>query len=101
MNPGLRSNANLTQNTAFRLVAGDAQRVGLVTGFRELGTDTLAVDLSDLAMTSTSTEQQLGRLFAAYVRITSFSRGSAFLLQHGGQSVGEYTSAGLARGVWR
>jgi hypothetical protein len=97
----LRTNAELAQNTAFRLASGDAQRVGLVTGFREIGLDTLAVDLTDTALSSNSTESQLGRLFAAYVRITSFSRGSAFLLQHGGQSIGEYTSTGLARGDWR
>jgi hypothetical protein len=97
----LRSNDELGQTTGFRLAAGDARRVGLVTGYREIGPDTLAVDLSDLAMSSTSTEPQLGRLFAAYVRITSFSKGSTFLLQHGGQSVGEYTSTGLARGDWR
>ena len=99
--PSLRSNDDLGQSTGFRLAAGDAQRVGLVTGYREIGRDTLGVDLSDLAMSSTSTEHRLGRLFAAYVRITSFSKGSAFLLQHGGQSVGAYTSTGLARGDWR
>jgi hypothetical protein len=97
----LRSNDELGQNTGFRLATGDAQRVGLVTAYREIGTDTLAVDLSDLAMSSTSTEHQLGRVFAAYVSITSFSKASTFLLQHGGQSVGEYTSTGLARGDWR
>jgi hypothetical protein len=75
--------------------------VGLVTGFREIGVDTLAVDLSDLAMTSNATEPQLQRLFSAYSDMTSHSQASTILLQHGGQSVGEYTSPGLARGDWR
>jgi hypothetical protein len=100
-NPAFRSNNELNQNTEFRLATGDAQRLGLVTGYREIGPDTLAVDLSDEAMTSTSTEPHLGRVFAGYRSVTSRSQGSTLLLQHGGQSVGEFTTHGLARGDWR
>jgi hypothetical protein len=64
------------QNTEFRLAIGDAQRLGMVTGFRKIGPDTLAVDLTDLAMTSTSTEHHMGQMFAAYHRITPSAQGA-------------------------
>lgn len=96
-----RSNADLLHHTSFRLAIGDAQRLGLVTSFEEIATKTLAVGLSDIAMTSPSTESLLGRIFQAYDRITSEDASSILLLQRGGQSVGEYTATGLARGDWR
>jgi hypothetical protein len=100
VNSQLRLNTELLRDTEFRLAAGDAQRMGLVTGFRETASDTLAIDLSDQAIGDGSTERHLGRLFAAYRGIAS-GRGSVLLLQHRDLWVGEYTSTGLARGDWR
>jgi hypothetical protein len=99
--PTARTGEDLMKNAGFRRAITDAQLAGLVLGFREVGVDTLALELADLALTSPSTDQNLGRLYLAYRGTTEYRPASAMQLFHDGQRIGWYTSSGLAWGVVR
>jgi hypothetical protein len=97
----IRTADELMNNLGFRRAMTDAQRIGIVTAFREVGRDTLAVDLADLALTSASTDHSLGRLYLAYRGTTAYRPSSAMELFHDGQAIGWYTAAGLTWGMVR
>jgi hypothetical protein len=99
--PTIRSAEQLMKNLGFRRAMTDAQRTGIVTGFREVGLDTLAVELADLALTSAATDQNLSRLYLAYRGTTAYRPASAMELFHDGQAIGWYTIAGLMWGTVR
>jgi hypothetical protein len=97
----IRTADELMKNLGFRRAMTDAQRIGIVTAFREIGRDTLALDLADLALTSASTDHSLGLVYLAYRGTTAYRPSSAMELFHDGQAVGWYTTAGLAWGMVR
>jgi hypothetical protein len=99
--PTIRSAEELMNNMGFRRAMIDAQRIGLISDFREIAIDTLALDLADLALTSPSTDHNLSALFLAYRGTTGYRPGSAMKLFHDGQSIGWYNQAGLAWGSVR
>jgi hypothetical protein len=99
--PTIRSAEELMNNLGFRRAMIDAQRLGLVSDFREIAIDTLALDLADLALTSPSTDHSLGGLYLAYRGTTGYRPGSAMKLFHDGQSIGWYNHAGLSWGMVR
>ena len=96
----LRSNAELRRETSFDLAAGDSERLGVVERFRESGTDTLTVQLTDSAFTANATDRILSHLYSAYLATTSYDAQTILLLIHGSRVVGEYTNAGLTKGAW-
>jgi len=96
-----RLSEELMKNAGFRRAITDAQLAGLVTGFREVGVDTLALELADLALTSPGTDQSLGRLYLAYRGTTGYRPATAIQLFHDGQGIGWYTTAGLGWGAVR
>jgi hypothetical protein len=97
----IRTADELMNNLGFRRAMTDAQRIGIVTGFREVHPDTLALDLADLALTSPSTDHSLGRLYLAYRGTTNYRPSSAMELFHDGQAIGWYNTAGLTWGTVR
>ena len=96
----LQENKTRDEQYAIQAMA-DAQRIGIVSGFNEIAVDTLALELADLALTSTSTDRSLNGLFLAYRGTTGYRPGSAMELFHDGQSIGWYNKAGLVWGVVR
>lgn len=99
--PTIRSAQELMNNLGFRRAMIDAQRIGIISDFHEISPDTLALELADLALTSPSTDNSLSGVYLAYRGTTGYRPGSAIKLFHDGQSVGWYTTAGLAWGVVR
>jgi hypothetical protein len=99
--PCIRKADELMENLGFRRAMTDAQRIGIVTGFNEIAVDTLALELADLALTSSSTDHSLSGLYLAYRGTTGHRPGSAMELFHDGHSVGWYNSSGLIWGAVR
>ena len=97
----IRTRDELLDNLGFRRAMSDAQRIGIVTDFREIGRDTLAVELADLALTSASTDHSLGLVYLAYRGTTGYRSSSAMELFHDGQGIGWYNTSGLAWGSVR
>jgi hypothetical protein len=97
----IRTPNQLLDNLGFRRAMSDAQRIGIVTDFREVGRDTLAVELADLALTSPSTDHSLGLVYLAYRGTTDYRPSSAMELFHDGQAIGWYNTAGLSWGMVR
>lgn len=92
-----RGNAELLQQPDFSLAVGDCTRLGLIDAYGESARNTLVVDLTDAALSSSSTEYNLGRLFDGYQRTTGGHPASVLELRHGGAKVGQYTTTGLVR----
>jgi hypothetical protein len=90
-----RTNDELMESVSFRTAVDDVLRLEIITGFRELRPDTLTVDLGDGALTSASTEYNLGRLYLAYRTTTDYSGEGALELQHDGRRVGLYVPGRL------
>lgn len=97
----VRTPDELMKNLGFRRAMNDARRIGIVTGFREVGRDTLAVQLADLALTSASTDHSLGLVYLAYRGTTDYRPSSAMELFHDGQAIGWYNTTGLTWGTVR
>jgi hypothetical protein len=96
-----RSRADLNADVSFRLAMSDAQRVGIITDCEEVGTATLAVDLTDAGMAEGAAARHLDRIYAAYKRLSSWEPATILVLRHNGLSVGEYNSGGIAKGDWK
>jgi hypothetical protein len=96
-----RGNAELLLEQDFGVVVGDCMRLGLIAAYGETTRDTLVVDLTDEAMTSSRTEYYMARLFDGYLRTTGGSTSTIVELRHNGRKVGESTARGLSRSNWR
>jgi hypothetical protein len=90
-----RSKDELMKSVTFRRAVADVLRLKIITDFRELRPDTLTVDLGDGALSSASTEYNLGRLYLAYRTTTDYSGEGALELHHGGRRVGLYVPGRL------
>jgi hypothetical protein len=90
-----RTNDELFRSASFRQAISDVQRMNVISGFQELRSDTLTVDLAEGAFTSASADYNLGRLYIAYRGTTDYRREAALELRNGGQRVGLYTQSGL------
>jgi hypothetical protein len=95
-----RANAELLLEQEFGLAISDCTRLGLMLSYGEVARDTLVVNLTDEAMTSSATEYNLGRLFDGYLRTTNGSPATLLELRHSGRKVGVYTDRGLTRTNW-
>jgi hypothetical protein len=96
-----RSSAELLRTPDFNLAVTDCLRLGLIVSYDEVARDTLVVELTESAMTSSSTEYNLERLFDGYQRANFGRSASNLQLRYLGAKVGEYTRTGLRRTNWR
>jgi hypothetical protein len=94
--PAARTNEELMSGLGFQRAMTDVLRLGIAVRFCELRPDTLTLDLGDGAMTSASTEYNLGRLYAAYRALTEYSPETALELLHQDRLAGWYTVGGLS-----
>ena len=94
--PGARPNEELMAGETFQRAMADVLRLGIAIRFCELRPDTLTLDLGEGAMTSASTEYNLGRLYTAYRALTEYSPETALELRHQDRLAGWYTIGGLS-----
>ena len=94
--PGGRANEELMGNETFQRAMTDVFRLDIAVRFCELRPDTLTLDLGEGALTSASTEYNLGRLYAAYRGLSDYSPETALELRSQDRVAGWYTIGGLS-----
>jgi hypothetical protein len=88
--------ARLSRHVGFRQAIGDATRLGIVTGYREVDRGRMALTLGPGFSTASTVEYHLKRIYSAYGDYLNHTLAPVLELREGNDVVGDYSWDGLA-----